>query len=78
MERLLHVLLMVDCIYEGEAYVKNYIESQDISYSRFNSQAILAKLDDIIHIHNHFIRIDKTQYFLDRLEYTIKDIKENE
>ena len=78
MERLLQVLLMVNCIYEGEAYIKNYIELQGISYSRFNSQAILAKLDDIIHINNHFIRIDKTQYFIDRIEYTIKDIKENE
>ena len=78
MERLLQVLLMSNCIYESEAYVKNYIESQDLSYSRFNSQAILAKLDDIIHINNHFIRIDKTQYFLDRIEFTIKDIKENE
>ena len=77
MERLLQVLLMVNCIYEGEMYVKGYIELQGISYSRFNSQAILAKLDDIIHINNHFIRIDKTQYFLDRIEYTINDIKEN-
>lgn len=78
MTKLLQVLLMTNCIYEGEAYVKAYIENNGISYSRFNSQAILAKLDDIIHINNHFIRIDKTENFLDRIQYTINDIKENE
>lgn len=77
MERLLQVLLMVNCIYEGEIYVKGYIENNGISYSRFNSQAILAKLDEIIHIESYFVRIDKTEYFLDRIQYTIDDIKEN-